>query len=195
VSVAEVLGGRDLDRGCGDHTVRPSFHRYQAAAAGSCRGAGDRIQSTDLRRYVSGSRSSLQASIFSLLAFSVSCFAFVHAGSQLVAKYVYAFAAESWLNRGALRGQLPISAAIKSCTYRCPYGPLSGAVLVYLDGHCSGANVKREIMRSCNPPSRPRHRSRLLVMFAFVIANHNEIFRNRYRGQVVVLALTIHAFQ
>lgn len=116
--------------------------------------------------------SSLQASIFSLLAIVSLLLAFVMLGSHWLRNYVYAFAAESWL----------IAALSAAVGYFGGYPELyviaaltalfRGLVLPYLlMGIVKKLNVKREI-HAVLEPSSSLVVGALLVMFAFVIANH-----------------------
>jgi hydrogenase-4 component E len=134
--------------------------------------------------------SSLQASIFSLLAIFSLLLAFVMLGSHWLRNYVYAFAAESWL----------IAALSAAVAYFGGYTELyliavltalfRGLVLPYLLMRIvRKLNVRREIHAVLQPASSLVVGA-LLVMFAFVIANHMN-FQTSTVGEVVVLALTI----
>lgn len=134
--------------------------------------------------------SSLQASIFSLLAVFSLLLAFVMLGSHWLQNYVYAFAAESWL----------IAALSAAVAYFGHYTELyviailtalfRGLVLPYLLMRMvRRLNVKREI-HAVLQPSSSLVVGALLVMFAFVIADHMN-FQTSTAGEVVVLALTI----
>jgi hydrogenase-4 component E len=134
--------------------------------------------------------SSLQASIFSLLAIVSLLLAFVMLGSHWLKNYVYAFAVESWL----------IAALSAAVGYFGGYTELyviaaltalfRGLVLPYLLMRIvHRLNVKREI-HTVLQPSSSLVLGALLVMFAFVIANHMN-FQGSTAGEVVVLALTI----
>ncbi|HTZ84409.1 MAG TPA: hypothetical protein VMU48_08795 [Terracidiphilus sp.] len=134
--------------------------------------------------------SSLQASIFSLLAIFSLLLAFVMLGSHWLRNYVYAFAAESWL----------IAALSAAVAYFGGYTELyiiailtavfRGLVLPYLLMRIvQRLNVQREI-HAVLQPSSSLVVGALLVMFAFVIANHMN-FQTSTAGEVVVLALTI----
>lgn len=133
---------------------------------------------------------SLQASIFSSLAVASLLLTFVMLGSHWLRNYVYAFAVQSWL-----------IAALSACVaYFAGYPELyviavltalfRGLVLPFLLMRIiSRLNVKREI-HTVLQPSSSLVLGALLVMFAFVIANH----MNRpslLAMHVVVLALTI----
>ncbi|MFZ0761379.1 MAG: hypothetical protein WAM69_15635 [Candidatus Sulfotelmatobacter sp.] len=133
---------------------------------------------------------SLQASIFSLLAILSLLLAFVMLGSHWLRNYVYAFAVESWL----------IAALSAAVAYFGGYTELyviailtalfRGLVLPYLLMRIvQKLNVRREIHAVLQPASSLVVGA-LLVMFAFVIANHMN-FQTSRAGQVVVLALTI----
>jgi hydrogenase-4 component E len=133
---------------------------------------------------------SLQASLFSLLAIVSLLLAFVMLGSHWLRNYVYAFAAESWL----------IAALSAAVGYFGGYPELyviaaltalfRGLVLPYLLMRIvRKLNVKREI-HSVLQPSSSLVVGAFLVMFAFVIANHMN-FQTSTAGEVVVLALTI----
>lgn len=132
----------------------------------------------------------LQASIFSSLAVASLLLTFVMLGSHWLRNYVYAFAVQSWL-----------IAALSACVaYFAGYPELyliavltalfRGLVLPFLLMRIiSRLNVKREI-HAVLQPSSSLVLGALLVMFAFVIANH----MNRpslLAMHVVVLALTI----
>jgi hydrogenase-4 component E len=132
----------------------------------------------------------LQASIFSSLAVASLLLTFVMLGSHWLRNYVYAFAVQSWL-----------IAALSACVaYFAGYPELyliavltalfRGLVLPFLLMRIiSRLNVKREI-HTVLQPSSSLVLGALLVMFAFVIANH----MNRpslLSMHVVVLALTI----
>jgi hydrogenase-4 component E len=132
----------------------------------------------------------LQASIFSSLAVASLLLTFVMLGSHWLRNYVYAFAVQSWL-----------IAALSACVaYFAGYPELyliailtalfRGLVLPFLLMRIiSRLNVKREI-HTVLQPSSSLVLGALLVMFAFVIANH----MNRpslLAMHVVVLALTI----
>ncbi len=134
--------------------------------------------------------SSLQASIFSLLAIFSLLLAFVMLGSHWLKNYVYAFAAESWL----------IAALSAAVAYFGGYTELyviailtavfRGLVLPYLLMRIvQRLNVRREI-HAVLQPSSSLVVGALLVMFAFVIANHMN-FQTSTAGEVVILALTI----
>lgn len=134
--------------------------------------------------------SSLEASIFSLLAVFSLLLAFVMLGSHWLRNYVYAFAAESWL----------IAALSAAVAYFGHYTELyviavltavfRGVVLPYLLMRIvQRLNVRREI-HAVLQPSSSLVVGALLVMFAFVIANHMN-FQTSTAGEVVVLALTI----
>lgn len=134
--------------------------------------------------------SSLEASIFSLLAIFSLLLAFVMLGSHWLRNYVYAFAAESWL----------IAALSAAVGYFGHYTELyviailtalfRGLVLPFLLMRIvRRLNVRREI-HAVLQPSSSLVVGALLVMFAFVIANHMN-FQTSTAGQVVVLALTI----
>lgn len=133
---------------------------------------------------------SLQASIFSSLAILSLLLAFVMLGSHWLRNYVYAFAAESWLIAGLSAavgyfGGYPELYAIALLT-----AIFRGLVLPYLLMRIiDRLHVKREV-HAILQPSSSLVVGALLVMFAFVIANH----MNRQAppaGYVVVLALTI----
>ena len=134
--------------------------------------------------------SSLQASIFSLLAIFSLLLAFVMLGSHWLRNYVYAFAAESWLIAilsavvGYFGGYPELYViAVLTALFR-------GLVLPYLLMRIvQRLNVRREI-HAVLQPSASLVVGALLVMFAFVIANHMN-FQTSTAGQVVVLALTI----
>jgi hydrogenase-4 component E len=134
--------------------------------------------------------SSLQASVFSLLAISSLLLAFVMLGSHWLQNYVYAFAAESWLiaalsaTVGYFGGYTELYViAVLTALFR-------GLVLPYLLMRIvRRLNVRREI-HAVLQPSSSLVVGALLVMFAFVIANHMN-FQTSTAGQVVVLALTI----
>lgn len=134
--------------------------------------------------------SSLQASIFSLLAIFSLLLAFVMLGSHWLRNYVYAFAAESWLIAalsaavGYFGGYTELYViAILTAVFR-------GLVLPYLLMRIvQRLNVRREI-HAVLQPSSSLVVGALLVMFAFVIANHMN-FQPATAGEVVVLALTI----
>jgi hydrogenase-4 component E len=134
--------------------------------------------------------SSLQASIFSLLAIVSLLLAFVMLGSRWLRNYVYAFAAESWLIAAlsaavAYFGNYPELYVIAALT-----ALFRGMVLPYLLMRIvKTLNVKREI-HAVLQPSSSLVVGALLVMFAFVIANHMN-FQPPPAGDVVVLALTI----
>lgn len=134
--------------------------------------------------------SSLQASIFSLLAIVSLLLAFVMLGSHWLRNYVYAFAAESWLIAAlsaavAYFGKYPELYVIAALT-----ALFRGLVLPYLLMRIvKTLNVKREI-HAVLQPSSSLVIGALLVMFAFVIANHMN-FQPSPAGDVVVLALTI----
>jgi hydrogenase-4 component E len=134
--------------------------------------------------------SSLQASIFSLLAIVSLLLAFVMLGSHWLRNYVYAFAAESWLIAAlsaavAYFGKYPELYVIAALT-----ALFRGLVLPYLLMRIvKTLNVKREI-HAVLQPSSSLVVGALLVMFAFVIANHMN-FQPPPAGDVVVLALTI----
>jgi hydrogenase-4 component E len=132
----------------------------------------------------------LQASIFSSLAVASLLLTFVMLGSHWLRNYVYAFAVQSWL-----------IAALSACVgYFAGYPELyliavltalfRGLVLPFLLMRIiSRLNVKREI-HTVLQPSSSLVLGALLVMFAFVIANH----MNRpslLATHVVVMALTI----
>jgi len=132
----------------------------------------------------------LQASIFSSLAVASLLLTFVMLGSHWLRNYVYAFAVQSWL-----------IAALSACVaYFAGYPELyliavltalfRGLVLpLLLMRIISRLNVKREI-HAVLQPSSSLVLGALLVMFAFVIANH----MNRpslLAMHVVVMALTI----
>lgn len=132
----------------------------------------------------------LQASIFSSLAVASLLLTFVMLGSHWLRNYVYAFAVQSWL-----------IAVLSACVgYFAGYPELyliailtalfRGLVLPFLLMRIiSRLNVKREI-HAVLQPSSSLVLGALLVMFAFVIANH----MNRpslLTMHVVVLALTI----
>lgn len=133
---------------------------------------------------------SLQASIFSSLAILSLLLAFVMLGSHWLRNYVYAFAAESWLIAimsaavGYFGGYRELYAiAILTALFR-------GLVLPWLLMRIiSHLNVKRE-MHAVLQPSSSLVVGALLVMFAFVIANHMN-HQASTAGHVVVLALTI----
>jgi hydrogenase-4 component E len=134
--------------------------------------------------------SSLQASIFSLLAIFSLLLAFVMLGSHWLQNYVYAFAVESWLI-AALSGAVGYfsgyrelyEVAILTALFR-------GLVLPYLLMRIvRRLNVRREI-HAVLQPSSSLVVGALLVMFAFVVANHMN-FQTSTAGEVVVLALTI----
>ena len=133
---------------------------------------------------------SLQASVFSSLAILSLLLAFVMLGSHWLRNYVYAFAAESWLIAGLSAavgyfGGYPELYAIAFLT-----AIFRGLVLPYLLMRIiDRLHVKREA-HAILQPSSSLVVGALLVMFAFVIANH----MNRQAppaGYVVVLALTI----
>ena len=134
--------------------------------------------------------SPLQASIFSLLAIFSLLLAFVMLGSHWLRNYVYAFAAESWLIAalsaavGYFGGYTELYViAILTAVFR-------GLVLPYLLMRIvQRLNVRREI-HAVLQPSSSLVVGALLVMFAFVIANHMN-FQTSTAGEVVVLALTI----
>lgn len=134
--------------------------------------------------------SSLEASIFSLLAIFSLLLAFVMLGSHWLRNYVYAFAAESWL----------IAVLSAAVGYFGHYTELyviailtalfRGLVLPFLLMRIvRRLNVRREI-HAVLQPSSSLVVGALLVMFAFVIANHMN-FQTSTAGEVVVLALTI----
>jgi hydrogenase-4 component E len=133
--------------------------------------------------------SSLQASIFSLLAIFSLLLAFVMLGSHWLRNYVYAFAAESWLI-AALSAAVAYFGGYKELYVIAVLTALfRGLVLPYLlMGIVRKLNVKREIHAVLQPASSLVIGA-LLVMFAFVIANHMN-FQTGIAGQVV-LALTI----
>lgn len=132
----------------------------------------------------------LQASIFSSLAVLSLLLTFVMLGSRWLQNYVYAFAVQSWL----------IAALSASVGYFAGYPELyviavltalfRGLVLPYLLMKIIGRlNAKREL-HAVLQPSSSLVLGALLVMFAFVIANH----MNRQAllaAHVVVMALTI----
>ncbi len=132
----------------------------------------------------------LQASIFSSLAVMSLLLTFVMLGSHWLRNYVYAFAVQSWL----------IAALSASVGYFAGYPELyviavltalfRGLVLPYLLMRIiARLNVKREL-HAVLQPSSSLVLGALLVMFAFVIANH----MNRQpflAAHVVVMALTI----
>jgi hydrogenase-4 component E len=133
---------------------------------------------------------SLQASIFSSLAVLSLLLTFVMLGSHWLRNYVYAFAAQSWL----------IAALSASVGYFAGYPELyviavltalfRGLVLPYLlMGIIARLNVKREL-HAVLQPSSSLVIGALLVMFAFVIANHMN-WQSLLSAHVVVLALTI----
>jgi hydrogenase-4 component E len=134
--------------------------------------------------------SSLQASIFSLLAIFSLLLAFVMLGSHWLQNYVYAFAAESWLiaalsaTVGYFGGYTELYIiAVLTALFR-------GLVLPYLLMRIvQRLNVRREI-HAVLQPSSSLVVGALLVMFAFVVANHMN-FQTSTAGDVVVLALTI----
>jgi hydrogenase-4 component E len=134
--------------------------------------------------------SSLQASIFSLLAIVSLLLAFVMLGSHWLRNYVYAFAAESWLIAAlsaavAYFGKYPELYVIAALT-----ALFRGLVLPYLLMRIvKTLNVRREI-HAVLQPSSSLVVGALLVMFAFVVANHMN-FQPSPAGDVVVLALTI----
>ena len=133
---------------------------------------------------------SLQASIFSSLAVLSLLLTFVMLGSHWLRNYVYAFAAQSWL----------IAALSASVGYFAGYPELyviavltalfRGLVLPYLLMRIiARLNVKRELHAGLQPSSSLVIGA-LLVMFAFVIANHMN-WQSLLSAHVVVLALTI----
>jgi hydrogenase-4 component E len=133
---------------------------------------------------------SLQASIFSSLAVLSLLLTFVMLGSHWLRNYVYAFAAQSWL----------IAALSASIGYFAGYPELyviavltalfRGLVLPYLLMRIiARLNVKREL-HALLQPSTSLVLGALLVMFAFVIANHMN-WQPLLSAHVVVLALTI----
>ncbi|HET6215843.1 MAG TPA: hypothetical protein VFE27_02415 [Acidobacteriaceae bacterium] len=133
---------------------------------------------------------SLQASIFSSLAVLSLLLTFVMLGSHWLRNYVYAFAAQSWL----------IAALSASVGYFAGYPELyviavltalfRGLVLPYLLMRIiARLNVKREL-HALLQPSSSLVLGALLVMFAFVIANHMN-WQPLLSAHVVVLALTI----
>ncbi|MGA7525381.1 MAG: hypothetical protein WBW84_23225 [Acidobacteriaceae bacterium] len=133
---------------------------------------------------------SLQASIFSSLAIMSLLLAFVMLGSHWLRNYVYAFAAESWLIAalsaavgyfGGFRELYAI--AVLTALFR-------GLVLPWLLVRIiDRLHVKREL-HAVLQPSSSLVVGALLVMFAFVIANHMN-HQGATAGHVVVLALTI----
>jgi hydrogenase-4 component E len=133
---------------------------------------------------------SLEASIFSSLAILSLLLAFVMLGSHWLRNYVYAFAAESWLIAalsaavGYFGGYRELYAiAVLTALFR---GLVLPWLLVRIISHL---NVKRE-MHAVLQPSSSLVVGALLVMFAFVIANHMN-HETATAGHVVVLALTI----
>jgi hydrogenase-4 component E len=134
--------------------------------------------------------SSLQASIFSLLAIFSLLLAFVMLGSHWLRNYVYAFAAESWLI-AALSAAVAYFGGYKELYVIAVLTALfRGLVLPFLLMRIvQRLNVRREI-HAILQPSSSLVVGALLVMFAFVIANHMN-FQTGIAGQVVVLALTI----
>lgn len=134
--------------------------------------------------------SSLQASIFSLLAIVSLLLAFVMLGSHWLRNYVYAFAAESWLI-AALSAAVGYFGGYPELYFIAALTALfRGLVLPYLlMGIVKKLNVKREI-HAVLQPSSSLVVGALLVMFAFVIANHMN-HQPPPAGDVVVLALTI----
>lgn len=132
----------------------------------------------------------LQASIFSSLAVVSLLLTFVMLGSHWLQNYVYAFAVQSWL----------IAALSASVGYFAGYPELyfiavltalfRGLVLPYLLMRIIGRlNVKREL-HAVLQPSSSLVLGALLVMFAFVIANHMNR-QSFLAAHVVVMALTI----
>lgn len=132
----------------------------------------------------------LQASIFSSLAVVSLLLTFVMLGSHWLKNYVYAFAVQSWL----------IAALSASIGYFAGYPELyviaaltalfRGLVLPYLLMRMiARLNVKREL-HSVLQPSSSLVLGALLVMFAFVIANHMNR-QSFLAAHVVVMALTI----
>ncbi len=132
----------------------------------------------------------LQASIFSSLAVVSLLLTFVMLGSHWLQNYVYAFAVQSWL----------IAALSASVGYFAGYSELyviavltalfRGLVLPYLLMRIIGRlNVKREL-HAVLQPSSSLVLGALLVMFAFVIANHMNR-QSFLAAHVVVMALTI----
>jgi hydrogenase-4 component E len=133
---------------------------------------------------------SLQASIFSSLAVLSLLLTFVMLGSHWLRNYVYAFAVQSWL----------IAALSASVGYFAGYPELyviavltalfRGLVLPYLLMRIiARLNVKREL-HAVLQPSSSLVLGAILVMFAFVIANHMN-WQSLLSAHVVVLALTI----
>ena len=133
---------------------------------------------------------SLQASIFSSLAVLSLLLTFVMLGSHWLRNYVYAFAVQSWL----------IAALSASVGYFAGYPELyviavltalfRGLALPYLLMRINARlNVKREL-HAVLQPSSSLVLGALLVMFAFVIANHMNR-QSLLSAHVVVLALTI----
>jgi len=133
---------------------------------------------------------SLQASIFSSLAIVSLLLTFVMLGSHWLRNYVYAFAVQSWL----------IAALSAAVGYFAGYPELyviavltalfRGLVLPYLLMRIvDRLHVKREI-HAVLQPSSSLVIGALLVMFAFVIANHMSP-QTTSAAHVVVLALTI----
>lgn len=133
---------------------------------------------------------SLQASIFSSLAIVSLLLTFVMLGSRWLRNYVYAFAVQSWL----------IAALSAAVGYFAGYSELyviavltalfRGLVLPYLLMRIvDRLHVKREI-HAVLQPSSSLVIGALLVMFAFVIANHMS-GPPTTAAHVVVLALTI----
>jgi len=111
-------------------------------------------------------------------------------GSHWLRNYVYAFAAESWLIAalsaavGYFGGYRELYAiAVLTALFR---GLVLPWLLVRIISHL---NVKRE-MHAVLQPSSSLVVGALLVMFAFVIANHMN-HETATAGHVVVLALTI----
>ncbi|MFC5862216.1 hypothetical protein ACFPT7_07920 [Acidicapsa dinghuensis] len=132
----------------------------------------------------------LQASIFSSLAVVSLLLTFVMLGSHWLQNYVYAFAVQSWL----------IAALSASVGYFAGYPELyviavltalfRGLVLPYLLMRIIGRlNAKREL-HAVLQPSSSLVLGALLVMFAFVIANHMNR-QSFLAAHVVVMALTI----
>jgi hydrogenase-4 component E len=133
---------------------------------------------------------SLQASIFSSLAVLSLLLTFVMLGSHWLRNYVYAFAVQSWLIAtlsaavGYFAGYPELyMIAVLTALFR-------GLVLPYLLMRIiARLNVKREL-HAVLQPSSSLVLGALLVMFAFVIANHMNR-QSLLSSHVVVLALTI----
>jgi len=133
---------------------------------------------------------SLQASILSSLAILSLLLAFVMLGSHWLRNYVYAFAAESWLI-AALSAAVGYFGGYRELYFIAALTALfRGLVLPWLLMRIiDRLQVKREL-HSVLQPSSSLVLGGLLVMFAFVIANHMNR-QSGTAGSVVVLALTI----